>query len=215
MSKNKKMLFLLGVMLIIIIVGITIIYTKGMNYGLSYGENTTIEMYLTVKPETSDIKNIVTEIFGKNNNIRIVENLKNDILITVKSADEQQINTLISKINEKYSLEITNDDLEVLNNAKMSLKDVIFPYIAPSIISTLVLLLYFIIRYRKQGIIKVFTYTVLTVIGAQLLYFSIYAIVRAPINELTMPISMILLILSFILLIETYEKNEYIKKSQK
>ncbi|MDO5555329.1 MAG: hypothetical protein Q4G09_01345 [Clostridia bacterium] len=207
MLKNKKVLLILIILLVIVVAGIALMCIKGMNYGLLYGQNTTIEMYLSTKPETSDVKNIITEIFGKDNNIRLVENSENDILITVKSANEEQINTLISKINEKYSLAITANDLKILNNPSMNIKDLIFSYLTPVFITTILILIYFIIKYKKIGMLKILAITLSTVIGVQLIYFSIYALTRIPVNEITMPISMLLFILSFIVLVESFEKS--------
>ena len=46
------------------------------------------------------------------------------------------------------------------------------------------LLVYFVIRYRKQGIIKCIGIPVLTLIGIIALYVSIIALTRIPVNEL-------------------------------
>lgn len=205
MLKDKNIKLILLILLIIIIAGIVTISTKGMNYGLNYGENTTIETYLDTKIENAEIKNIVTEIFGKKNSIRTIEDLDSYLLITVKSASEDQINTLVTKINEKYNLNMTVEDLEILNNPKMSFKDLINPYLIPTIIASLIIIIYFVIKYRRLGIVNILKNALLVIIGIQLVYISIYAITRIPVNELTMPISAILFILSFIVLIEKYE----------
>ena len=205
MLKDKNIKLILLILLIIIIAGIVTISTKGMNYGLNYGENTMIETYLDTKIENAEIKNIVTETFGKKNSIRTIEDLDSYLLITVESANEEQINTLVTKINEKYNLDMTVEDLEILNNPKMSFKDLINPYLIPTIIASLIIIIYFVIKYRRLGIVNILKNALLVIIGIQLAYISIYAITRIPVNELTMPISAILFILSFIVLIEKYE----------
>lgn len=216
MLKDKKAILIVAILLIVVISGIIITFTKGMNYSLSYGKNTTIAAYINTQIDLTEIRNIVTEVFGRNNSIRKLEDLNNYLLVTVKSANDEQIDTFITKVNEKYNLEITKDDLNISNNAKVGIADLIYPYIIPVLISSAIILIYFIIRYRKLGISRVIISSILTVICVQLIYLSAYAITRIPVNELTMPISMILFILSFILLIEKYEKYSKINsESQK
>ena len=53
------------------------------------------------------------------------------VQITVKEASEGQINELNTKINEKYELENSIDDVEVVQNANVRLRTLIKPYILP------------------------------------------------------------------------------------
>ena len=216
MLKNKKILAILIVLLIIIIAGLTVMFVKGMNYGLNYGENTTIRINIDASIEKNDIKNIVTEVFGKANNIKTVNNLDNNILITAKTSSEEQLNSLVSKINEKYGLEMTTSDLNVSYNPKIDIIDLINPYIMPVVLTSLLILVYFMFKYKKLGILKVTICTLIFIIGAQILYLSVYSCTRLPINEFTMPISMMLFIISIIILTEFFEKRtESTKKEQK
>ena len=210
MLKNKKILPIL--VLLIIIVGVIVLAIKGMNYGLIYGNNTTIKMNLGKQVEVEDI---AKEIFEKEYNVKLVNNHKENVLITAKSVSEEQISTLISKINEKYELSISNEDLEITNNSKMNEKDIIRPYLAPAIITSIIVVLYFTIRYKKLGVLKTLITTLLIIMGTQMVYLSIYAITRIPVNELAMPISMLILVLSFIVLAEIFDKDMSKLKSNK
>ena len=210
MLKNKKILPIL--VLLIIIVGVIVLAIKGMNYGLIYGNNTTIKMNLGKQVEVEDI---AKEIFEKEYNVKLVNNNKENVLITAKSVSEEQISTLISKINEKYELSISNEDLEITNNSKMNGKDIIRPYLAPAIITSIIVVLYFTIRYKKLGVLKTLITTLLIIMGTQMVYLSIYAITRIPVNELAMPISMLILVLSFIVLAEIFDKDMSKLKSNK
>lgn len=206
MLKSKKLLVLLAVILVIIMIGVIVLGVKGMNYSLLYGANTQIEMYLENDFELEDIKAIAKETFGKNN-IRLLDESKHDILITVKSASEEQQNNLISKVNEKYGLELSTQDLIVVNNGEMKLTDLISRYVFPVIIASLVILAYFIIRYRKLKLEKVVLYTLITIIGLQIALLIIYAITRIPVNSFTMPISMLIFILSVLGLTEYFDNQ--------
>lgn len=215
MLKDKKILFLLAIILIVIVVGIAMLSLKGMNYGLNYGDNTTVELYLESDFEGEDIQNIIKEVFGNDIEIRQVNNLKQDILIITKSVKDEQLNDLVSKVNEKYGLELKTDDLIVTNNVKISGVDLISPYVLPVVVTTVAILIYFIVRYKKIGIFKVSLITILTIVLVQLLVMSIYVITRLPINEYTMPISMMLYLISVIAITEKFENDlNNLKKEQ-
>lgn len=207
MLKNKKMISLLAVTLIIVVAGTIMLFIKGMNYGLTYGDNTTIELYLETDFEGADVQSIIKEVFGDNIKTRQVNNLKQDVLIITKSVSDEQLNTLISKVNERYGLELKTDDLLITNNKKISGVDLISSYILPICISAIAILAYFIIRYKKLGIYKVALIIILTIIFVLAVYTSIYAIIRLPINEFTMPVAMILYVISIILIAEKFEKD--------
>ncbi len=207
MLKNKKMISLLAIILIIVVAGIIMLFVKGMNYSLLYGENTTVELYLSTDFNFSDVKNIITEVFGNDTKIRNINNLGYDMLITTKSAQDDQLNNLVSKINEKYNLELSKEDLIVSNNAKIEAIDLINPYIFPVCLSALLILVYFLVKYRKLGTVKVTLLTLVPIIVVQLLYLSIYAIVRLPINQYTMPISMFIYLITIIVISEKLEKE--------
>ena len=162
-----------------------------------------------------EVEDIAKEIFEKEYNVKLVNNHKENVLITAKSVSEEQISTLISKINEKYELSISNEDLEITNNSKMNGKDIIRPYLAPAIITSIIVVLYFTIRYKKLGVLKTLITTLLIIMGTQMVYLSIYAITRIPVNELAMPISMLILVLSFIVLAEIFDKDMSKLKSNK
>lgn len=207
MLKNKKIIALLSVILVIILAGVVMLFVKGMNYSLVYGDNTTVELYLETEFEMSDVQNIITEVFGNDIKTRQINNLNKDILIITKSAQDEQIDNLISKINEKYGLELEKNDLIITNSAKISILDLIAPYIIPVIITAIIIIAYIVIRYKKIGIRNVLLASILPIIIIQLLLFSIYAITRLPINEYTMPISMLLYIITVIVIIEKFEKD--------
>ena len=97
----------------------------------------------------------------------------------------------------------------------MNGKDIIRPYLAPAIITSIIVVLYFTIRYKKLGVLKTLITTLLIIMGTQMVYLSIYAITRIPVNELAMPISMLILVLSFIVLAEIFDKDMSKLKSNK
>lgn len=88
------------------------------------------------------------------------------------------------------------------------------PYIAPSIISIALIMIYFVIRYRKFKIGKIILETMGSIVISEAFLFSIYAITRIPVNSLTMPLAVILFVIVIIALIEKYRKEDIKRKEQ-
>lgn len=213
MFKDKKSVLL--VVLAIILVGIIMFCIKGLNYNLFYGKNTTISITTEQTIDKGELQQIVEETIGGKASVRNLNDSSNSLLITVKEISDEQKTNLLTKINEKYSLEL-EEDLTITNNASIKLVDIIKPYSTPSVISIVLILLYFIIRYRKYGIGKIILETLGSILISELSLFSIYAIIRIPVNSITMPISVILFVIVIIVLMEKYRKEELKRKqSQK
>lgn len=214
MFKDKKSVLL--VVLAIILVGIIMFCIKGLNYNLFYGKNTTISITTEQTIDKGELQQIVEETIGGKASVRNLNDSSNSLLITVKEISDEQKTNLLTKINEKYSLELEEEDLIITNNASIKLVDIIKPYITPSVISIVLILVYFIIRYRKYGIGKIILETLGSILISELSLFSIYAIIRIPVNSITMPISVILFVIVIIALMEKYRKEELKRKqSQK
>lgn len=207
MFKDKKNIFL-AVMGIIILAGIVMFCIKGLNYNLSYGKNSSISINMGKDVNTNEIKQLTEEVVGNKANVRTINESNSFILITVKEISDEQKANLLSKINEKYSLDLKGDDLKIANNAQVQLCDLIKPYIVPSIISIGLIIIYFIIRYRKYGIAKIILETLGSIVILEAFLFSIYAITRLPVNSLTMPLAVILFVIVIIALMEKFRKEE-------
>ena len=207
MLKDKKNIFL-AVMGIIILAGIVMFCIKGLNYNLSYGKNSSISINMGKDVNTNEIKQLTEEVVGNKANVRTINESNSFILITVKEISDEQKANLLSKINEKYSLDLKEDDLKIANNAQVQLCDLIKPYIVPSIISIALIMIYFIIRYRKYGIAKIILETLGSIVILEAFLFSIYAITRLPVNSLTMPLAVILFVIVIIALMEKFRKEE-------
>lgn len=215
MFKNKKNIFLVLVT-IIILMGITMFCIKGLNYNLSYGKNTSIIVSFSKEVDINELEQITEEVIENKAKVRTINDSNSYILITVKEISDEQKTNLITRINEKYELELKEEDLEITNNAQIKLFDMIKPYIIPALISIALILLYFIIRYKKYGIVKIILETLGSILILEATLFSIYAIARIPINSITMPISVILFVIVIIGLMEKLKKEETkIKEKEK
>lgn len=211
----KVMKRVVSILLIcLLIAGIIVIAVKGFNVGLKYSENTQIAINIGKTFEINDIKQITSEVFkGQRVIIQKVELYEDMVQITVKEASEGQINELNTKINEKYELENSIDDVEVVQNANVRLRTLIKPYILPISILSIVTILYAMIVYRKQGIVYVLYTTAMAIVAPQAILSSLYAVTRIPINRLTSIIAVVVYIASITITMIYFGKKKNSKEA--
>ena len=204
-TKCKIAIVILAVLLI---AGITVIATMGFNIDLRYADVKKVEFNINKEFNTSDIKQITDEVLGSQEVIiQKVEVYEDSVQITTKEITEEQKEQLVAKINEKYETELEKDDIDIITVSHVKVRDIIKPYIIPFAIATGIILLYMIIRYRKLNIWKVILKTVGIIILAQAELASIIAITRIPIGRLTMPMVIVVYMLTLIGLTTRFEKN--------
>lgn len=192
---NKKLLYV--IVAIIIVVGLIMGITKGFNLGFNYSESEMIEVYVDQEISDNDIENIVNEVFGdENKRIQTVEFFKDTVAITAPSISDEQIQKLLERMNEKYSLEYKVEDIEKTKIPSVEIMDVVKDYITPAIVIVVISAIYMAIRYSKLGLGKVLAKTIALPIIAESMLASIYTICRIPVDEFTMPIALIVLGLS-------------------
>ena len=211
----KVMKRVVSILLIcLLIAGIIVIAVKGFNVGLKYSENTQIAINIGKTFEINDIKQITSEVFkGQRVIIQKVELYEDMVQITVKEPSEGQINELNTKINEKYELENSIDDVEVVQNANVRLRTLIKPYILPISILSIVTILYAMIVYRKQGILYVLYTTAMAIVAPQAILSSLYAVTRIPINRLTSIIAVVVYIASITITMIYFGKKKNSKEA--
>ena len=152
---TKKQKILIAIIALIIIAGIIITATIGLNFDLRYQDSKKIELYLEQDFEISDIKAITDEVFSNEPVIiQKVEVYEDTVSITAKDITDGQKADLINKVNEKYGTELSTDSTTIENIPHTRGRDIIKPYIAPFCIATLIILVYMAIRYSKLGIVK-------------------------------------------------------------
>jgi len=207
-TQNKKIIYALIVL--IIIVGVIIIFTLGFNYELKYDNNQTIQINLKEQFQIEEMKKITKEVFkDKNVTVEYVEEFKDTVYITTNQITEEEKNSLIEKINEKYESEYDVEDFEIKTNSKIELIDILKQYILPLIIVSAIIILYFIIMYRKIGVIKVITASVMNIVFSQALLFTLIAITRFPIGRLMLTLIISSFVISIVCLIRNFEKEKY------
>ena len=183
---NNIMRIIMVIFALIILSGIIMICVKGYNYDLLYSKSVRMNIYLTKEFKVNEIEEIAKEILGTNKlKVQQGNTFGTVVSIVAKEITEEQQNNIIQKLNEKYEIEINKDeDLIVAQIPQVNIMEITTKYISPLVITTIVILVYFVIRYRSQGIIKCIGIPVLTLIGVSALYVSIIALTRIPVNEL-------------------------------
>lgn len=211
---NKKIIY--GILALIVLVGAVLVVTIGLKLDMKNDANTKIYVYIGKEFDNNDIEQIAKETFETDTAIVQKVEIYNEMaLITIKEQNTENINekieSLNSKINEKYGLENKTEDIVIKNETKINMYSVIKPYILPMLISLIVILVYSSIMYRKLGILKNIIIYVLTVIGSQLLYASILVITRLPFNMFIIPIGLIIYAITIVVvtIIKQKQLNDY------
>ena len=209
--KSKQLKIIL--MLLVIIAGIVMIAVKGFNFDLKYQDTQRVELYLKTEFNISDIRQITDEVFGNQKvMIQKVEVFEDSVSITTTSISEEQKSNLITKINEKYGTELTAEDTTVEDIGHTRGRDIIKPYILPFAIAVIVVLIYLGIRYHKLSIAKVIAKSIGIMALAQILLFSVMAITRIPIGRLTIPMVILVYLLTLFGITNKFEKDLSKKK---
>ena len=209
--KSKQLKIIL--IALVIIAGIVIIAVEGFNFDLKYQDTQRVELYLKTEFNIADIRQITNEVFGNQKvMIQKVEVFEDSVSITTTSISDEQKNNLITKINEKYGTELTTEDTTIENIGHTRGRDIIKPYIIPFAIAVIIVLVYLGIRYYKLVIVKVIGKSIGIMVLAQVLLFSIIAITRIPIGRLTIPMVMLVYLLTLFGITNMFEKNLSKKK---
>ncbi len=204
--KSKQLKIVLIVL--IIIAGIAMIAVKGFNFDLKYQDTQSVELYLETEFNISDIKQITNEVFGNQRvMIQKVEVFEDSVSITTTSISDEQKNNLIAKVNEKYGTELKAEDIQIEDIAHTRGRDIIKPYIIPFSIAVIATLVYIGIRYYKLNTAKVILKSIGILLLSQVLLFSVISITRIPIGRLTIPMVILVYLLTLFGMTSRYEKN--------
>jgi preprotein translocase subunit SecF len=225
--KDPKKIFFYIVIALIIVAGIVMVAVKGFNVELRYKANQKIELVIGETIEVEKIQQKADEVFGKGKSVvQLVEVFKDSVQITAEEISEEQKNALVEKVNELYPQEVTEEGKEpekLIDASKITinstenarLRDFLKPYVIPGTIVTLVILVYYAILYRKLGVLKVFSKSILTIVLAQLVLLSTLAIIRFPMGRLTTPLILLVYVTSLIYTSGSLIKDQKAKVQEK
>lgn len=206
--KQKQTKILVALIAIILVVGAIMIFTKGLAFELKYRDSKKVEINLGKEFEEKDVKEITNEIFGKQEVIiQPIEVYKDAMSITTTEITDEQKANLVTKLNEKYQTELSADDITIEEVANVRGRDIIKPYIVPFVVVTIIILAYFVIRYNKLNLLEVLTQSIGIIVLSQLVLLGIMAITRIPVGTLTIPVVLVVYLLSSFVCTCKFEKD--------
>lgn len=210
---NNKNKIIYGIALLVIIIGLIVTFTKGFTKSLEYGNSQKIEIYIGKEFDINDIKSMTDEVFeGQQVSIKKVELFEDMVSISAKEISQEQKDAMIEKIKEKYSLQDVATEIVTVSGIKLS--DIVKRYAFPIAISFAIILVYTIIVLFKLNVLKVFCKLILNTCIAEGVYFSILAITRLPICRLTMPIALIIYVITIFVMMCKFQKELADKKQE-
>jgi preprotein translocase subunit SecF len=214
---KTKNIIIYVIICLIIIAGIAVWDSKGFNSELQYSARYQIQLSNNEGIEISDIEDIVNEVLGDTNYfIQPVEIFGNSVSIVAEQMTEEQRDQIVEKFNEKYEYDLDKDDVQLTYIPFTRVKDVVKHFVTPGIITLAVILIYFLIRFRKIGWKEVLLKTLLYPVIAELLIYSIMAIVRIPFGRVAIALSIGLYVAVIAILTCIFEdrRNKYVQDSK-
>lgn len=207
LSGSKKIL-LLG-MILLIVAGIVVVSLKGVKVSLKLQQHEVINVYLEKKVEFKEFKNICKAVFGnKRFELRNVEYFNNSFDISVENITDEEKAKLVEKVNEKFETEIKIEDLRIYTVANIRVRDIVKPYVKPVIISTVLMIAYIIIRFRKLSAWKVLGKIFGIIALTEALIASVITITRLPLSATIINLMAVIAVIELILYINKLEKNK-------
>ena len=194
----KKIIY--AILICIIIAGIVVIASVGLKADIIYSKNVELDVYVGKTFERKDIENIVNEVFPNErviiNEIEMFGDMFSVTLADTRTEDElnSKVEELVTKVNDKYDTDLENDDIAIRHNPKAKLSSIILPYAVTIGISMALILIYVGIRYRKLGVVRTILTYIVSILAVEMVYLSILAIIRYPINRLVIPVGLLLFV---------------------
>ena len=212
----KKFKVLYIIMALIIVIGAVVYKIKGFNKELHYSNRDQILVSSSKEFDLNKIEEISKEVLGdKNVKVQEYERFGNAVQIISTTISEEEKESIINKINEEYGVDISKDDIKIINVQNTRIKDIIKPYILPIIITWCIVLLYFIIVYNKLGLLKVLGNGIIIPLGTLGTFYGIIAITRIPFERLTSAIALGIYVVCILILSIYFQKEKQIYLSKK
>lgn len=206
-KSTKKIIYL--IIAIIIIIGAIVCKAKGFNIELIYSNRQQISISNSTELDTNKIEEISKSILaGRKVKVQELERFGNAVQIISESINDEEKQNLINKINEECGTDISNDDTKIVTVNNTRIRDILKPYILPSIITFTAILLYFLIMYHKIGVRKVLLKGIFTPIITELVYYSLIAITRVEFGRITNAIAIGIYILAIGALTINFQKEK-------
>ena len=203
---NKILVILVAILLVI---GMFLIATRGFNYSIEYKGVTELKFMLGQVLDMSEVESIAKEALNnKEMKIQKIDYFNDSINISVVDPTDEEIQALIDKFNSRYGQNNTMESISIIKTADTSLYEIAKHYIVPVIIAVILVAVYMGIRFRKQGILKVTLLPIVMSAVVEALYLSALAILQIPVSIWTMPIALVLLLITLTIYAYRFEVKD-------
>lgn len=207
MRNINKILVILVVILLVI--GMFLIATRGFNYSIEYKGVTELKFMLGQVLDMNEVESIAKEALNnKEMKIQKIDYFNDSINISVVDPTDEEIQALIDKFNSRYGQNNTMESISIIKTADTSLYEIAKHYIVPVIIAVILVAIYMGIRFRKQGILKVILLPIVMSVVVEALYLSALAILQIPVSIWTMPIALVLLLITLTIYAYRFEVKD-------
>ena len=206
---KTKNIILYIVICLIVIAGIAVWNAKGFKSELQYSSRDQMQLSKSTEIKISDMQGIASEVLeGKRFFVQPVEIFGNAVSIVADEITEEEKTKIVEKFNEKYGTSIDSSIIDIQHIPATRVIDVIKPFILPGILTLAIILLYFLIRFKNIGWEQILLKTLLVPVVAELLMFSIMAIIRIPFGRLAIALGVGLYCISTIILTVMFENQK-------
>lgn len=203
---KKKITIVL--LILVIAIGVFIGCTSGFNLGKNYQASKKLSIQFAENFELVDVEELAKEVFGDSlSHIEYTDEFKADAIITVREATDEQIENLENRLKEKYTSFQNEEEMDqshiheiiqTIDVPAIKTYDLVKIYVQPLILTTLIALIVLLILFYKEGIAKVLVTGICGAIGIPAIYISAIAILRIPVNEITISIGLLIYMMSVI-----------------
>ena len=205
--KKSKLTQILLIVLVLVM-GLILALTKGFNKELKYKEHQEIKLEIGKEYKKTDIKDITNEIFdGQDVVIQDVDKYGDTVLISTNNITDEQKTSLINKINEKYQIALAADSQKIQNIPQTRIMDILNHYFLAFGVSSIIILVYMAIRYRKLNALKVIFKTVLVLVVTEAVLFAIFAIAQIPFGKYTVALVFIAYVFALAVIVNKFENK--------
>jgi len=212
MKKNRVIYVIIA---IIIIAGTINTFLNKFVFSLAYDSSTRLDIYVGKEYKEDEIKAIAKESLGTDKVlVQEIETFGDRVAILAKDISEDQQKDIVSKIAEKYDVEIKDENAVTTHVPHYDGRDLIRRYVFPIALSAILIIIYVAVRFKKLGAIKMISRTIAWSIIVELLYISIISLARIPVSFYTMPLGLILEILTLIILMHNFERELAVYKKE-
>ena len=202
-SKKNKIILISILISIIIIAGILVTIFLRFNKAKEYEQAQRIDIFVEQKVDLNNVKAKINEVLGRNNIVQVVEVYEDMVTVRAREISDDQKNEIVNKIKELYEFEQTAEDTTINTVPATRFRDVFKQYVIPFIIASILVVIYFAIRYYKSGVVKVVLKSIFAIALGQVLLFSIIAITRIPVG-IYIPVIILVVYVLDILMMDRY-----------